>query len=309
MTVTNGYVPTPAAVADYVAAIGFGRLRPSEVTGGGRLLLPGLGTGNLYAGVRRYCTVGENWVTPEFGYDLPECVGVEMDGNRLSEFHDGHPDAQVDVVEADFLLDPPEGTFDWAVMNPPYTRYKEIPAEKRERYADRFELATGTYPLQILFVEQALRLLDEGGDLTVILPTSVFSTGETEQFRDLLRTRFVGPITYLPEPTFDVTVETVVLTIRKGRAESYGNSLWVEPLRRYEARQILARLGVADMEAALADYYRDYERVEQMVRNRDQFERRKRDVENPRPLGHTPIAGESGASQQQTLEACLSGGD
>ncbi|WP_435181223.1 hypothetical protein [Halorussus sp. AFM4] len=63
MPAENGYVPTPAPVADYAAAAAFGTSRPGEIDDG-RMLFPGLGTGNLYDAVRRYCTEGENWYVP-----------------------------------------------------------------------------------------------------------------------------------------------------------------------------------------------------------------------------------------------------
>jgi len=307
MTVENGYVPTLPAVADYVAAVAFGAERPSEVPGGGHVLLPGLGTGNIYDAVRRYCTEGENWYTPQFDYPLPECVGVEMDPDSVAEFHESHPDAEIDVQQADFLTDPPEGMFDWVVGNPPYTRYKALPEGKREQYADQFALATGLFPLHVPFVEQSLRLLKPGGWLTFILPLSVFSTGVTEPIRDVFRTRFAGPIRYLPEPTFDVTVRTALVSIQKGRRDDTGGHLWLESMRRHTVRETLERLDVAEVEAGVEAYYQHCENERTTVRNRDRFERRNRDVDTPTPLGIEPgdadTASAGGTDNQTTLTA------
>ncbi|WP_135666550.1 Eco57I restriction-modification methylase domain-containing protein [Halorhabdus rudnickae] len=288
MPVENGFVPTPAPVADYAASVAFGAERPSEVEGGGRLLLPGLGQGNLYDAVRRYCTEGENWKNPEFDYPVPECVGVESDPERLAEFRERHTDAEITLVESDFLLDPPEGRFDWVLANPPYTRYKRIPEPKREEYRDRFDLARGQFPLYAPFFEQALRLLKPGGWLTFILPFSALTTGVTKPLREVIRGNFAGPIMYLPEETFDVQVETILLGLQKKRDDS-GDYLWLEELYGYETRPILERLGVEEVEDAANEYYERFKKKRTLVNNRDNWERSNRDESANRTIRQAGI--------------------
>jgi len=251
MAVENGYVPTPAPVADLVAASVFGAERPSEVDNP-RLLLPGLGTGNLYAAVRRCCTEGENWYVRQFDYPMPECVGVEIDQDLIDEFETRRETSDIEAKQADFLLDPPSGTFDWVLANPPYTRYLNIPGDKRDIYRERFDCAEGTFPLYAPFLEQALRLVKPDGWVTFIIPVTALTIPLTEPLRELLRRRFVGPILYFPEETFDEQVTVCSVTVQKRPKQP--SPLWVENVLAYGPRPLLKRLGVDDIEAAADEY-------------------------------------------------------
>jgi len=270
MPAENGYVPTPAPVADYAAAAAFGAARPSEIDNG-RILFPGLGAGSLYDAVRRYCTEGKTWYVPRLDYELPDCVGVENDPARIEEFDDQHANAPIDVIESDFLLDPPDGTFDWILGNPPYMRYNRLPEDKRSQYREKFTLATDQFPLYVPFFEQALRLLKPGGWLTFILPIGALTIEVAGSLRDTLRYYFTGPIMYLPKQTFDRQVETVLVGLKK--EETKGNHLWLESLYEYELRPILKRLDVDDIDDAMNRYYTSHKLTERMVTSRDARER------------------------------------
>lgn len=257
MPVENGFVPTPGPVADYAAAMVFGALRPPEVDDG-RILFPGLGTGRLYDAVRRYCTPGEGWYPcRSWDFNVPECVGVENDPQRIAEFREAHPDAPIEVLGADFLLDPPEGQFDWVLANPPFIRYNRLDTERRAEYRERFSVADGQFPLYAPFLEQALRLLRPGGWLTFILPMAALTTGVCEPVRWLIRRNFAGPIMNLPDETFDETVSTFLLGLQKC-PDGDPHPLWLEHLYGPEARDILNGLGVEDVEAALDRYYEEH---------------------------------------------------
>lgn len=270
MSNANGYVPTPAPVADYAAAATFAADRPGA---DGRLLLPGLGTGNLYDAVCRYCTAGEGWTEcRSFDYDLPECVGVEADPDRVDAFNATHPDAGIDIQQGDFLLEPPDGEFDWVLANPPFVRYRTIDAEKRDRYRDRFRTADGQFDLFVPFLEQSLRLLKPGGQLMFFLPVSALLNGMFESLRWEIRDRFAGPIAYLPPESFDAKVETVLVGLENRRSAS--SHLWLEELYEYEVRELLTELEVDDVDAAVDRYYEEYEHTRRTLRRRDARERK-----------------------------------
>lgn len=273
MTVENGYVPTPPAVADYAAAEVFAADRPGgdAVDGTGRILFPGLGTGNLYDAVQRYCA-GETWTVPWLDYPEPECVGVELDSNRTDEFHAQHPDADITIHEGDFLRDPPDGKFDWVLANPPFTRYRAIPAGVRDAYRDRYQTATGRFPLFAPFVEQALRCLRPGGWLTFILPLPALTVNVTEPLRDIVRTRYAHPIMYLPEETFDEQVEVILLGLKKERWDG-SDHLWLEPVSGPDLQPMLEHLGVQDVDAAFQAYRTAFKKNRQLVKSVDDRER------------------------------------
>jgi len=252
MPAENGYVPTPEPAAEYAVGDLFKVERPDSPSSP-RLLLPGLGTGNLYDAVVRYCTPGEgNRDQRNLEYPVPECVGVENDPNNVGAFDMTHWGHDIDVRQTDFLLEPPEGSFDWVLANPPYTRYSRISKEKRAAYRERFETATGKYPLFAPFVEQAMDLLKPDGWATFILPVQSLTVDACEPLQDLLAGLRVGRITLLPEPTFDRQVQTVVVTVKNTPSEARENPFWIERPYVWDCamERFLKRLGVEDVEEA-----------------------------------------------------------
>lgn len=256
MPAENGYVPTPDPVADLTAAVAFGAERPSEKADGGRLLLPGLGTGNLYAGTRRYCTKGKNWYVPEFEYPQPQCVGVEQDPSLIGAFQMRRQSDSIDVRHADFLRNPPTGKFDWVLANPPYCRYQNIPVDKRELYAEEFTVAQGQFPLYAPFIEQSLRLLKAGGWATFILPIKSLTLPSLEPLQEYLNSFYIGCIYYLPAQTFNRKVNTIILSLQKEPSET-SDGFWLETAVTYTIKPLLKRLRVDDVEQAADQYYRE----------------------------------------------------
>ena len=290
MPVENGYVPTPPVVADYVATTAFGALRPTDVDDG-RVLFPGLGTGNLFDAVQRYCTGGEGWYeTSSFDYELPECVGVENDSQRIEEFHESHDDPLITVQQGDFLLDPPAGEFDWIVANPPFMRYQRIDSDVRSQYTEQFQLGQGQPGLHVLFLEQAYNLLSDGGWLTFILPVSDFLNVSTQAFRDYLRVREVSPIRYLPPQTFDEQVQVLVMSMKKSMDQG-SPSLWIESLFANEVREMVRNLGVDDVDAAADEYYDEQKLNKRMLNRRDRKDRDVEVLESGKIVANNPSRG------------------
>lgn len=259
MPAENGYVPTPAPIADLAAANVFAAERPSEVDDP-RLLLPGLGTGNLYDAVVRYCTPGKGRpANRSWDYPLPECVGVENDPELIGAFRMGHQDpaAPITVRHADFLLDPPDGPFDWVLANPPFMRYRRLDEAKRDAYRERFDTAQGQFPLYAPFVEQMLELVKAEGWVVTILPIKALRLSVTEPLQELLASKYIAPILYLPPQTFDRQIETVLIGVQDRPWEpTREHPFWVEPVEVYTSalRELLAALGVDDVDAALEHY-------------------------------------------------------
>lgn len=276
MPAPNGFVQTPEIVADFAASIVFGATRPDEPENP-RILFPGLGTGRLYDAAKRYCTAGEGWpVTESRSSDVPECVGVENDHGLVDEFHDTHPDADIDVHEADFLLDAPDGEFDWVLMNPPFMRYKRIDTERREQYRNRFTVAEGQFGLHSPFVEQALKCLTPGGWLTTFLPIAPLVDENGEQLRTLIRTHGSDPRYELPYEVFDAKVATALVTFQYEPGAKPNGNHYIHTLRRGDHRDILDGLGVDDHESAMATYRNDLKHTQRLI---NRIEKRKDDAE------------------------------
>src|SRR5215211_3632502 len=89
-----------------------------------------------------------------------------------------------ETIETNFSQVMKEGGFDVIVGNPPYVRAENMPRDERDYYmAGDFETAYGRFDIFILFLERAIKLLKEGGQLGFIVPYA----GLTQNYSKLLR--------------------------------------------------------------------------------------------------------------------------
>lgn len=253
MTVTDGYVPTPAPVADYVATLLF----DESPTDGDSICYPGAGTGALARAVHRYCAVR--------GAPVPDGTAIELNDERAKQLREmftqtasipfmppGSRDfltptyppktksedkavsMNLTVRDGDYLVVPPNQDFDWIIANPPYTRYREIDTDARDHYRERFHTATGQFGLYVPFVEQMLANLTSGGTMAVILPETILHKDSDAKLRRMLRQNSLLQIQLLPEAAFPtVDVETVIVVLERGGTTPAEESFWVSypPLR------------------------------------------------------------------------------
>lgn len=293
MPAENGYVPTPPVIADIAASHVFGLTRPDQPENP-RLLLPGLGTGRLYDAVLRYCTEGEGApMQSSWSFPVPEIVAVENDPVRIREFYAEHPESDIEIIEGDFLTDPPSGQFDWVLMNPPFMRYNRLPEDRREWYAEEYWVAFGQFGLYAPFVEQALRLLRPGGELTTFLPTAALTKRSTRRLRTLWRKHSMDYIQLLPRETFPVKVETVLMEFQKQPDADVDGRPYITYMDGWDIPRALAALLDEDRESDVVDEasstyfdrYEDYRRILRGVNRRDTDD----GIERPpsRPPGRT----------------------
>jgi len=109
--------------------------------------------------------------------------------------------------------------FDLVITNPPFGN-----KDKGEILKD-FELgqfATGTPPQQereILFVEECIKLLKDGGELAILLPDGVLNNSKTDYVRDFIKKHtIIQGIVSLPDRAFKASganSKTSVLFVRK----------------------------------------------------------------------------------------------
>jgi type I restriction enzyme M protein len=120
-----------------------------------------------------------------------------------------HPDSPLSIANISCLGDPadvlaavgadPEGV-DGVVTNPPFGALDL----RGDAMRHGFELvANGATPIELLGLEQSLRLLRPGGRMGIVLPQSVFSNKRMAYVRQFLATRFsIDAVLSLPPETF-----------------------------------------------------------------------------------------------------------
>ncbi|WP_259519135.1 BREX-1 system adenine-specific DNA-methyltransferase PglX [Halanaeroarchaeum sp. HSR-CO] len=130
---------------------------------------------------------------------------MDTDPELLSEARETHADASVDLLERDFLGDLSGlGEFRYVVGNPPYVPIEGLSEDEKARYKQRFDTATGRFDLFILFIEQSLNVLSDGGRLTLITPEKFEYTETAAPLRRLLaRDYHVREIHHIEEDAFD----------------------------------------------------------------------------------------------------------
>ncbi|MFD1646667.1 class I SAM-dependent methyltransferase [Haloarchaeobius litoreus] len=200
----KGHVPTPDDLADHMVAKLFDGHEPTE---GDTLLYPGCGTGPFVAAVHRYCDAND--------LPVPDGVGVELDPKHLTKARENHANKNVELLERDFLDDSileDFSEFDYIIANPPYVPIEGLSEEEKEDYKARFDTAEGRFDLFVLFYEQALKLLADGGRLSFITPEKFEYTSTTAPLRRILSTYDIEEIEHVDEDSFGDLVTFPVIT-------------------------------------------------------------------------------------------------
>jgi hypothetical protein len=94
------------------------------------------------------------------------------------------------LLQCDFLLNPPEGQFDFIVGNPPYVRQELIPAPLLAEYRHRYQTMYDRADLYIPFIERSLLMLAEGGSLGFICADRWMKNRYGGPLRDLVSEKF-----------------------------------------------------------------------------------------------------------------------
>ncbi|MCS7223641.1 MAG: methyltransferase domain-containing protein [Armatimonadetes bacterium] len=151
-----------------------------------------------------------------------ELVGIDIDPEAVRAAKRNMPTAT--IIEGDFLLWEPDGRFDIIIGNPPYgiigdgSHYPiHSLKEKKGIYRNRFWTWQGKFNIYGAFIEQAVKLLNEGGKLVFVVPASWMVLDDFAKLRLFLAHSGHLTIYYFGRVFSDRRVSCVVMTLEKGR--------------------------------------------------------------------------------------------
>lgn len=198
----RGFVPTPEKLVDRMVARLF---NACSVDGGVTVLDPGCGEGLFIDGIIRWCR--------RFKRPIPKIVGIELHPERCKEAkRKFHKYSSIEIRESDFLVETNE-KFDFIVGNPPYVSIGHLLIKEKEGYRDRYTTARGRFDLYMLFFEQALRQLREGGRLVFITPEKYLYVDAAKPLRQLLASRRIKELSFVREDIFEGFVTYPLITV------------------------------------------------------------------------------------------------
>jgi SAM-dependent methyltransferase len=201
----KGHVPTPPELADHMVKKLFFNNSPKQ---GDRILYPGLGTGPFVAAVERYCN---NNNVP-----IPDGIGVEQDPELAAESRELHDCRNVKILKKNFLTEADDlDEFEYVVGNPPYVPIEGLSKDEKQIYKDIFDTAIGRFDLYILFFEQAIDLLAEGGRLVFVTPEKFEYVDTGSALRKLLASNHIEEIEHVAEDSFgELLTYPAITTVR-----------------------------------------------------------------------------------------------
>jgi len=111
-----------------------------------------------------------------------------------------------------------EGGFDVIIGNPPYVFSRNYISEsEKEYYSNKYQVFEYQSDLYILFIEQAILKARSGGKIGLIIPNAWLGNLRTKKIRQyLLENTTIQTVVYCPKETFGISVETVIIIMRKG---------------------------------------------------------------------------------------------
>lgn len=113
-----------------------------------------------------------------------------------------------------------KGGFDVVIGNPPYLRIQGLQnayPKMVSYYDNQFQSASGNYDIYVLFIERALDLINQSGQVSFILPHKFLISEFGEGIRRLLsKDKLVSSLLHFEENlVFEVTTYTCILTLDK----------------------------------------------------------------------------------------------
>lgn len=206
------------------------RMRVLEPSfGGGEFLLRAVG--RLLEAARNARVSFGNLVEAIWAVELHQDTFDQTREELCRLFHAGNVPSDVAAMlvdswlkNADFLLEPIPGDFDFVVGNPPYVRQELIPADLLAEYRARFATLYDRADLYVPFMEKSLGLLKDGGKMAFICSDRWMKNRYGGPLRRLISSGFslryyvdmVGTAAFQTE----VTAYPAITVIQRGKSDA-----------------------------------------------------------------------------------------
>lgn len=121
------------------------------------------------------------------------------------------------LKNADFLKDDVTTKFFYIVGNPPYISYKRLTDEERRFLNSSFESCKyGRFDYCYAFVEKSVKLLEEYGEMSYLIPNSIYKNVSAKHLRNIIKPYVYKIIDNYGSEVFPgVNVSTSILCLKK----------------------------------------------------------------------------------------------
>ncbi|MDD4873408.1 MAG: N-6 DNA methylase, partial [Dehalococcoidales bacterium] len=160
------------------------------------------------------------------GNSLISGTDVELKGYFGDNWRDKHPfnwDYEFKYIMAN-------GGFDVVIGNPPYVRIQSLPRDEADYFRSHFESAYGSFDLYVLFIEQAIKLLKDGGKLGLITSGKFLKSDYGKKIQEIIQEQCTveSIIDLSVQQVFaEATTYPVIITMQKGATKKPLNYVFI----------------------------------------------------------------------------------
>lgn len=199
---------------------------------GKKIIENACGDGNILTViVERYITdcLEQGFTLDEIKIGLQNDVfGAELDKshynkcisnlNKVAEIY-GVKDVNWSILNVDILKEKFSFKFDYVVGNPPYITYKDLDDETRNFVRENYEVCSdGKFDYCYAFIEASLKLLNEQGKMSYLIPSSIFKNVFADKLRIFILPFLNQIYDYQTIKLFDVLTSSAIIVCDKGKA-------------------------------------------------------------------------------------------
>lgn len=122
------------------------------------------------------------------------------------------------------------GGFDVVIGNPPYVRIQSLPRDEANYFRSHFKSAYGSFDLYVLFIEQAIKLLKDGGKLGLITSGKFLKSDYGKKIQQIINEQCTieNIIDLSVQQVFaEATTYPIIIILQKGATKKLLNYIFI----------------------------------------------------------------------------------